>query len=320
MSKIKFVIPSGIVLVLIIVATLGMGISHADANNVTSLVVSPPTFDLSANPGDSLKESIRVDNITDKTLTISASLESFVPLGTTGAVNLTNKSNPYSLISWINLSPRSATIAKKSSQTFQFTINVPKNAEPGGKFGSIVFSTGAANATGSNISVSQRVGSLVLLRIAGHANEAANISNFTVNTGYKKTAHTIAFTPLIRNFGNVQVKPVGAITITDMFGNKIGNVAFDSKYILPGASRSFTELWHHGFLIGHYNANLTLLYGSSNKIMTASVGFVTIPWAFVSVVLFIVGLVGFLLWKGRRRISKALRILFAKDSRPKKNE
>lgn len=288
--------------------------STPSLSNATSLVVSPPTFDLTANPGDTQTESIRLENITNLPLPVTTSLESFVPLGTSGAVSLTPESSQYSLVSWISLTPRSTTIAPKSSATFQFTITVPINAEPGGKFGSIVFSTGSTSQSASSIGVSQRVGALVLLRVAGSANEQAKISNFQADLSYHKIKNTISFSTLVADTGNVQVKPIGNIVITNMFGHKVANIPFDSKYVLPGASRSFTSLWHHGFIFGRYTANQTLLYGTSNKIMTATTSFISIPWKLIITVLVLMVVLIFILWKGKTRLGKALSVLFGKSS------
>ncbi len=289
------------------------GGSKALSANASTLVVSPPTFDLTANPGDTENESIKVENVSSKPISVATKVEDFVAVGTQGAVNLTTQSNHYSLTSWVDVTPSSVTIPAKSSTIFNVVINIPSNAEPGGKFGSIVFTTGSQKTSASTIAVAQQVGSLILLRIAGKADENATITSFTANTSVKGQQSTIEFSALIKDLGNVQVKPVGYISVNNMFNHKLITIPFDSKYVIPGASRQFPEYWHHGFLFGKYYANITLLYGTTNKIMSDSVSFWVIPWKLIIIVLAAVIVVGFLIWKVRRRIAKSIKILFGKE-------
>jgi hypothetical protein len=287
--------------------------SHV-SGTVTSLAVSPPTFYLSANPGDTLSESIRVENTTPIVQHVSVSLENFVPLGTEGQVNITSQANEYSLISWIRVNPENATITGYGTQIFNFTINVPQNAEPSGKFGSIVFTTSPNKlGNGSSVSVSQRIGDLILLRIAGKADENIFVKNFNVETGNKLPSNRLSLTALVSNIGNVQVKPIGYINIRNMFGAQVAQIPLASEYILPGAERSLTTYWKHGILFGQYRATLTALYGLSNKILTATTTFVVIPWSLIAIVLAIVIVLCSIVWLGRVRIKRAIKILFGKE-------
>jgi hypothetical protein len=284
------------------------------SGSVSSLAVSPPTFYLSANPGDTLSESIRVENITPVIQHISVSLENFVPLGTEGQVNITNQTNRYSLISWISVNPENAAIAGYGTQIFNFKINVPQNAEPSGKFGSIIFSTSPNKlGNGSSVSVSQRVGDLILLRIAGKADENIFVKKFSVKTGGNLPSNSLSLTALVSNIGNVQVKPIGYITIRNMFGTQVAEIPFPGEYILPSAERNLTTFWKHGLLFGQYRATITALYGLSNKILTASTTFVVIPWSLIIIILVIGLVVGSLLWLGRVRIKRAVKILLGKE-------
>ena len=302
------------IIVLAVCFTLYPIANAATNSSVSVIAVSPPTFDLSANPGDLLNESIKVDNTTSSQQNIVVSLENFVPLGTEGQVNVTNQANQYSLISWIKVTPTSASIPPEGSQIFNYSINVPQNAEPGGRFGSIVFSTApSSSANGSSVTVTQRIGDLVLLRIAGQADENAVVRSFKANTNDKQYNNDISLTALIANTGNVQVKPIGDITISNMYNHQVASLRFPSEYILPGASRTFATPWKHGFLFGQYKANMTVLYGLSNKILSVSTSFTVIPWHIIFIGLAIVILVGGLLWLGRKRLLRAARILFGKE-------
>lgn len=288
--------------------------SFAAADKIINLSVSPPTFDLTANPGDTLHESIRIENTTQYPQSVSVRTENFVPLGTEGEVNITKQANQYSLIDWIKISPVKATIPAYGSMPFNFTVRVPANAEPGGKYGSVVFSTAASSAKGSAISVSQRVGSLILLRISGQANENAAVKSFRALPGYGNHPNTVGLIALIQNLGNVQVKPTGYLTIDNSFDNQaVTKINFNSRYVLPGASRSYVQTWRHGFAFGHYTADLALVYGLSNKIILAKTSFWLIPWRIIIISVVIIVFLAYLIWRGRKRLGLAVRVILGKE-------
>lgn len=286
----------------------------AQSNNSqdkTTLSVTPPTFDLSANPGDTVKNSIKVQNVTDKPLSIKTAIKNFEPVGTQGDVGLTDDSGQYSLASWIHVTPGSSVLQPKESKVFNFSIDIPKNAEPGGKFGSIVFQT-APGSDKTAVGVSQQIGTLLLLRIAGDAKESAHIVSMQADRDAE--GQSVIYKTLIANDGNVQVKPIGSITVTNMFGKKITTMPFGGKYVIPGAQREFDNTWNHkGVLFGKYTATLTLLYGTKNTTLTATTSFISIPWKLISIILLAIVLLGFVLWKSRKRLKRAFLILFEKD-------
>jgi hypothetical protein len=86
------------------------------------LAVSPPTFELSANPGDKLERSIRVDNLVDKPIPITVDRRNFAALGEEGQAVLTEEVTPFSLASWIKVDPTTVTIPAKASHVFKFTV------------------------------------------------------------------------------------------------------------------------------------------------------------------------------------------------------
>src|SRR5688572_30628428 len=87
----------------------------------TGLAISPPTFELSANPGDTLRNSLRVDNIINEPLEVTVETRNFTALGEEGSVNLSEDEGEYSLASWISVSPQTLTIPAGESKLFEYT-------------------------------------------------------------------------------------------------------------------------------------------------------------------------------------------------------
>lgn len=277
--------------------------------------VSPPSYELSANPGDEITNTIRVDNPVDQALKISVSARNFTALGEEGQVNLTEEDSTYSLAKWITISPSTATVDARASQEFKYTIKIPADAEPGGRFGSIVFKTAAKPLTGqSGVSVGQEVGSLVFLKIAGNVQEKSSIAEFKATHAINEYK-PVNFDVRVKNEGNVHTRPTGTITITNFFGKKVATVPIDSRNVLPGAVRRMEAQWKDSgrFLFGKYTATISVVYGGNSQIVTASTTFWGFPYTIILVSIGALILLGLLVFRARKRIRLALRVLSGKS-------
>jgi hypothetical protein len=286
---------------------------HAQAPPKTGLAVSPPTFELTANPGDTLKNSIRVDNIVDTPLEVTVDARNFTALGEDGGIDLSSKDSEYSLASWISTTPSKITIPAQESQTFEYTINVPKDATPGGRFGSIIFQTAStALGGGSGVAVSQEVGALVFVKIAGVVKESASVVGF--NSKNTLNDHgPVDFDIRVKNEGNVYFKPKGTITISNFFGQTVATVPVNEQNVLPGAIRKMDATWNSDWLFGRYNATLSLVYGKDQHVITASTAFWGFPYKLIGIVVAVIAIIAALIYPRRARIWRAFKILFGKE-------
>jgi len=283
------------------------------ALDAAGLALSPPTFEISANPGDNLENTIRVENLNDRPVKVIVEKRNFAAQGEEGAVSLTEKEDTFSLASWITVSPTDIEVPAKGTITFTFRTSVPLNAEPGGHFGSIVFRIGTpANLQQTGATLSQELGALVLLRIAGKTNEEATLESF-VPTKRLWENGPVDFEIRIKNEGNVHLKPLGVITISNIFGKKIASFEVEPKNILPEAIRKSEGIWKQKFLFGKYTASLALSYGTQGKILTGSTTFIGFPYRAGGLVLAIIIIFALLIYRGRKRIRLALKVLFGKS-------
>jgi hypothetical protein len=283
------------------------------ALDFAGLALSPPTFEISANPGDNLENTIRVENLTEKPVKVIVEKRNFAAQGEEGSVSLTEEENAFSLASWIVVTPTEAEMLAKGTMTFTFRTAVPLNAEPGGHFGSIVFRIGTpANLQQTGATLSQELGALVLLRIAGKTSEEATLESFVPKKRLWEKG-PVEFEIRIKNEGNVHLKPIGVMTITNIFGRKISSFEVEPKNVLPGAIRKSEGAWEQKFLLGKYTASLALSYGTQGKILTGSTTFIGFPYRIGSLVLAIIIVLVFLIYRGRKRIKLALKVLFGKS-------
>lgn len=301
------------VLVATLVLILGVNIASAQNPPKSGLAISPPTFELSANPGDTLKNSVRVDNVVDQALEVTVDTRNFTALGEEGGIDLSKNEGAFSLASWISVAPAKVTIQPGESHVFDFTTAIPQNASPGGRFGSIIFKTTLKPVTGqSGVSVGQEIGALVFLKISGEAKEKASVASFGAQSGLNERG-PVGFDLRVKNDGNVQFKPTGTITISNFFGRKVASIPVTGQNVLPGSVRKMSANWDTTWLFGKYTATVSLVYGNERHILASSTAFWGFPYKLVGLLIIVLGAIGALIYPRRKRIGRALKVLLGKE-------
>lgn len=304
--RIKIAVASTLVLALLVSASV-----LAQQTNQVTISVSPTVFELSANPGETLDNSFRIINGTDQDISLTATPKNFTAEGEDGGVELTEEDTSFSLASWISVTPSQVSVPARGSQTFEFSIAVPSNAEPGGHFGSVIVQTEAVAVDSTGASVSQEAGPLILVSVSGDIVEAANIIDFKASKGFWHNG-PVALETRVENQGNVHFKPSGTISIKDMFGNEVTKINLEERNVLPGTIRRLINEWSPGFAVGRYTADLSIVYGNDSSIDTATTTFIIFPYKIiVPALLGIIALIVISI-KSRKRLAAAGRALAGK--------
>lgn len=283
-----------------------------EAPTPNGLVISPPTFEISGNPGNIVTNTVRLENMKSIPVRLAVDKRNFSAIGEDGAIGLTDEGegDSFSLASWISVDPNDVVIPPKSTRTFTFSIKVPLNAEPGGHFGSLIFRTipSDENLSGSGATVAQEIGSLILLRIAGATTENAEIESFRTSKALYEYG-PVSFEARVKNLGNVHLKPRGTVTITNLIGQKVASVEIEGKNVLPGAIRKLDGTWDTKWRIGRYTATSVLIYGAGNTQLANVSTFIIFPYRLAIIVLVVILIISILLYRSRRRLSLAWKIL-----------
>ena len=278
------------------------------ATNSTKISISPVTFNLTANAGDSLKEVIKVRNDAATAQNVTISAENFVAVGEEGTVGLTEDSTTYSLAKWINFGQTKYTLKSGEEVQVPFNVNVPLNAEPGGHYASVYAQVSPSTpGESSGSGVGQKIGSLVLLRVAGNVKESASVASFSA--GKVEPGKPLDFDIRVQNNGSVHIRPQGFVTVTDLFGKKVVDVQVQDQNVFPGSIRHMVASWNKPPFIGRFTANLLMYYGQNNQQLTASTTFWVIPWTFLIVWGGVILVVIILIILLRRRIGRAIKAL-----------
>ena len=298
-------------LVFFILTTVAGGFSAQAADSGRGFTITPPVFELKANPGDRLEEVVSVFNSGSEDISIASSIENLKPMGEQGQVQVIGGSEEglASLKDWIKVKGGSFNLAKGTTKNVTFDVNVPANAEPGGHFATVLFGTTGTKVDSTGSQLSQKIGTLVLLTVAGQAKELATVTKFSPAKKLYLKNQTINFDLKIANQGNVYIRPRGFLVMTNIFGRKVTQIETDGKNILPGATREIPLEFKSKRLYGPYTVTLTLAYGNTNQNLNATSVFWVIPWLSTLIVVVLLAILAIF----RRRLWKAFLILIGRE-------
>lgn len=265
--------------------------NHVLAASESATTAIPPKLELTANPGETIKTSIKVRNETDQTLYYNVNLDDIIvsdtqgtPLAVTETVN-----SRWSMKSWIK-SPDFIPVDRKDTAVVNLTINVPKNALPGGHFAMITYEAnpdgkpGSRQDTGSIIG--QRTGTILYLTVNGPINENALIKQFT--TAKFHEFGPVEFSGLIENQSDIHINAKGNIKIIDLLGRQVALLPVETGNIFPEASKFINTVWDQKWGYGRYQANLELTFGTTGSLLVGSIYFWLFPIRIVIYLLIVI--------------------------------
>ena len=304
-------------------AILFLAIGMFLTNSAFALTVSPVKLELLGDPGKTLQGEVILLNEEKESKTFYSSFENFEASGESGTPNFVPGKE--GLAVWIK-SVTQITLAGGQKKTIPFTVEIPKNAEPGGHFAAIFWSTTPPQAGSGQVAVGAKIGSLILLKVSGDVKEGGGLLDFsTKNNQHFFTALPIDFTYRFQNSGNDRVNPSGQIQIKNIFGGVTAsfNANKSQGNVLPASVRKFVATWQNDevksdasgffsmvkkewshFALGYYTAHLDLTYGNDNKEADSQYGFFIIPWQLLSVILFILLIVASFLFFGVKKYNR----------------
>lgn len=290
-----------------------LNITLAQTNNSeasgASLSYSPPIIELTLDPGESFTDIIKVENSGNITETFYPSLYDFLPAGENGGQEFipAEDSNPtYSLSKWVTFPSEPLVLRPKEGNARQYTITVPTDALPGGRYAALFFDTKAPESSGTTgARLQTRTGPIVLVTVTGEVKENLRSVEFAPDKSFYEYA-PVGLVSRIENDGTIHTKPIGQITIKNMFGKVVDNLPVNETLsnILPNSTRRFDLNWEPTgkFLIGKYTAVLNLTYGSEvKKNVIDVVTFWIIPWKLIVIALLSLTILFFLLKLGFKK-------------------
>jgi len=271
------------------------------AQEVVSYTVSPTIYDMTANPGQVFRSTLRIINTNSFDLHLYVDAQDFIPKEEDGIPQFlppgATSAGQSTLAQWVS-AEKEITIAAEQTYELPFVVSVPADAAPGGHFAALMIGTKPVKGGENNndVQTAQTISSLMFLRVTGDIREQSTIRSFRT-TDYFLSKPEAVFELRIENKGNVHVQPQGEIKIFNMWGQERGVIQVNQQAlfgnVLPNSVRKFAFEWKSEWSItdiGRYTAVATLAYGvDTRQFMSADTAFWIIPWKFLLLIFVVVG-------------------------------
>jgi hypothetical protein len=239
-------------LILVLVAPLLWlpGPAHASSNGQWAVQPTPgdnagpaprTRFHLDGAPGDTITDSVRVQNFTDGEMTFVVHGADAFNTARDGAFGLRSLDDEQvGLGSWIELAASTVAIPPHTQADIPFTIRIPDNATPGDHAGGIVAVdpdvAPAEAGAGVTLGVRQAVGVRMYVRVDGPIVPGLVVRDAgmaapprVLHRGELPLEFTVA------NIGNTQVAPRMDVEATGLFGRQLRLVAaLPAMDLVPG--------------------------------------------------------------------------------------
>lgn len=298
-----------------------------------ALTVSPVLFDNTLDPGQNIQGSIRLMNETQGEQTYYASVQNFAPNGEEGQQTFL-ADDQTGLVKWIALDKPSVTLRPGESKDFNWSVAIPKDAEPGGHYAAIFFATTPPANEQTGVGIGAKTGVLMLVNVNGDIKESAKLESFRsahqgddANTSSFYDRKPVLFESRISNSGSVHLQPSGKIVITNMLGGKADEIEMNpaNSRVLPNSTRRVHAMWGtdlgtpasfidevvaewKGFALGRYTATMNGYYGKQRQEIHGTVTFWVLPWRLTALaVLGALALYGLIRWYNEMIVKRALK-------------
>jgi hypothetical protein len=272
------------------------------------IVLGPGKIEVDLAPGESATKMIYFTNRTGRTVNFTVNVEDFKGSRdpNQGTIFMGDQKGPYSLKDYLKPDTWTFTLDQGQRMDLPVTIDIPQDAEPGGKYG-VVFATaqppaiaedGSAQGPSPVVSIASRVGTLFFVRVKGTAVQEGLLKSFsTENKARFFEQGPINFQYVFENNGNIHIDPYGVIEITNMMGRNVGEVKVSPFFAMPDSDRLNQVSWDHPWMFGRYTAKLSLNRGYNDIVDTMSYDFWVFPWKLALAALLAAFLLGwFVVW------------------------
>ena len=255
---------------------------------IGDFVVGPGKVDLSMQPGETKVIEMTVTNRTAERRRFNLSIEDAE--GSTDVntpiVLLGEDRGPYSIKDYIHIPHTSFELNPSERARIPVTIRIPADAEPGGRYGSVLVDTVAVNAlisdtagTAPQSAIVARIGTLFFLTIPGDVEREGALRDFTTvppKRFYQGGPVTLGI--LFENTGSIHLAPYGEVRIRNISGKEVGNMELDPWFVLPESLRLREVTWERDLLMGRYTATVYINRSYDDVIDEMSYSFWVLPW------------------------------------------
>ncbi len=262
-------------------------------------VVGPGRAEIEIKPGQTITYDISITNRISNERQFQLAVEDISGSedGSKSVIMLGDERGPYSIKDYISFPKNTFNLDLGERARIPVTISIPKDAEPGGYYGSILVSTirlGSDNVPvgGASSPIIARIGTLFFITVPGDVKRGGEFKDFSlINEKLWYESGPIDMALLYENTGSIHLNPYGEIRIKNLFDEEVGFVELEPWFSLPGSMRSREVSWDRELLLGRYTVTASINRGYDDIVDEKTLTFWVLPWKFIGgifAVLFII--------------------------------
>lgn len=273
-------------------------------------------IDYTLEPGTSVTDSVVVTNSGEEPVQLTLQATDAMATAEGAFAVLPPQETPVQLGSWIALETDGLTLGPGESREVDMTITIPQDASPGDHAAGVMAArrTSVTTAEGTDLSMNQRVGARVYVRVNGPLQPELTVTSMHVTYDgalfpLRRPPATIEYT--ITNTGNLRLAGQARVHLLAPFGWDIAqSPVIDVPAMLPGSATSgrvqVTPPWPPGRLTARMEVDGVNTAGTV-PVQIPHAGQAVTIWAMPWLVLGGVVLLVALWWLRRRRIKTLIR-------------
>lgn len=256
-----------------------------------SLSISPPITEIIIQPGKSYTQTFTVKN-NGGSVVIMPKIYPFVPLDTQGHAELIEDQNSVDAFSnWFYFDRSGISIGTTGSHNFTLKITPPESAEEKDYYFTFMVEVINDNNLGVNNSQAKaRIGANLLVSVSkdGNPPKKASIIEFSAPK-IIDSFMDLTYKIILGNYGQSLYKPVGKITVDQIFG-KTTTLNLAPLNILVGGKREIACVYEETldtcklpdrFIIGIFSSNLSFTVDGTGETIEKQVYTVAFPFSAV---------------------------------------
>jgi len=282
-------------------------IVNINTEQKNDFVLEPAKIEVSLDPGQSTVKKLSITNRMATKRKFKVEIEDFTgsKTGQQTVILLGDEKGPYSLKDYLKPEVEEFSLKPKQKIIIPIEIAIPKDAQPGGLYGSVLISSmpddsektreAETGARGGAITIS-RLGALFFVRVNGVVDQKGSLRDFRIVPSKKifYQGSPRGFEILFENKGSVHLNPYGVIRIKNLLGSVVGEIKVDPYFVMPDSLRYRQVKWDKKILTGKYEATALINRGYGDIVDEKTITFWVFPWkilAGVFGVIFLISLI-----------------------------
>lgn len=309
-------------LLLVAASLVSVQAQNNEEESGNGLRITPVRQEFILAPGQSESYEIEVTNISGGPINVITVVNDFESDDETGQPRIivdAEQVTPFSLKNYIS-APEPFLLKAGESRKVTIGIDLPDDANPGGRFGLVRFAVGLEGQDLGNIALAASVGSLLLISVPGDVQDSMELgyvqARQTKSDGSSRSSSFFETAPdkiavNLKNTGNSILKPIGRVAVKNMFGKEVAAYEFNGSQlrgnVLPQSARTFEDTVSGLGRIGRFTIEANLSYGEGGgNIITAKTTFWIIPWKILLIVLAVLILIVWFFTRGLKQYNRKI--------------